>query len=46
MEAALLLALLGYGAHQMIGHPEVVEEPQANVIYSTQQPKIFLALLN
>ena len=33
MEAALLLALLGYGAHQMIGHPEVVEEPQANVIY-------------
>jgi len=36
MEAALLLALLGYGAHQMIGHPEIVEEPQANVIYSAQ----------
>ena len=31
MEAALLLGLLGYGAHQMIGHTDVVEEPQAVV---------------
>ena len=34
MEAALILGLLGYGAHQMIGHPE--ENKTEQYSYSTQ----------
>ncbi len=37
MEAALILGLLGYGAHQMIGHPETNESTQYS--YSTQSTK-------
>ena len=34
MEAALILGLLGYGAHQIIGHPE--ENKTEQYSYSTQ----------
>ncbi len=37
MEAALILGLLGYGAHQMIGHPETKE--LTHYSYSTQSTK-------
>ena len=36
MEAALILGLLGYGAHQYIGHPEAETSRNTQYMYSTQ----------
>jgi hypothetical protein len=36
MEVALLLGLLGYGAHQMIGHPETDKTENKTLIKNEQ----------